>query len=86
MEEEMIDVEVNLGKELADRINKMSKKELLNNLVVTVLRSRVQDETVESLEKDNEALSKRLEKAESYVEQGRAMIDSVMERWYHYDS
>jgi len=85
MYEEMIDVEVNLGKELADKINKMSKKDLINNLVVTVLKSRVQDETIESLEKEKDAVQLKLDIAQSYVEQGRAMIKAVMERWYEYD-
>jgi len=28
---------------------------------------------------------KRLNLAESYVEQGRSMINSIMDRWYEYD-
>ena len=35
-------------------------------------------------ERMREAESK-LGKAESFVEQGRGMIESVMEKWYHYE-
>jgi len=30
-------------------------------------------------------LETKLDKAEAYVEQGRAMIEAVMQRWYEYD-
>jgi len=83
--EEYIDIELNLGKELADKINKMNKKELLNNLVVSVMRGRVQQETISNQEKEKDILQAKLDKAESYVEQGRAMIKAVMNRWYEYD-
>jgi len=104
MSEELINVEVNLGKELADRLDKKTKKELLNELVVFILKTRVQQETIISLEGIEQNLIKQLEegvrlrhnrvaeletkidKAEAYVEQGRAMINAVMERWYEYDT
>ena len=38
------------------------------------------NEAKEELRRSNE----KLEKAESYVEQGRGMVESIMERWYHY--
>lgn len=97
MAEEMVDVEINLGEELAKEIYSMKKAELINRLVVMVLRKRVQDETVAKLEADAEklkaahkreieTLQTKLDKAEAYVEQGRAMIEAVMERWYEYDT
>jgi hypothetical protein len=97
MEEEMIDVELNLGKELADKLFKKTKKELLNDVVVLVLKTQVQTETIREMEDEAEAIEKRLnnkisvldtklDKAEAYVEQGRAMIESVMNRWHEYDA
>lgn len=104
MNEELIDIEVNLGKELADKLLKKTKKEMLNDMVVLILKTRVQQETIASLEGIEQNLIEQLEegivlrkrltselqtkldKAEAYVEQGRAMINAVMERWYEYDS
>jgi len=83
--EEIVDLEVNLGKELASKLHAMTKKELLSQLGVSVLRNRVQDETVNSLESEKDALQSKLDKAESYVEQGRAMIESILEKWYDYN-
>lgn len=85
MAEEMIDVKVRLGEELANEINKMNKTELKNKLVATILRSFVQDETIKRIEKSNEKLQTKLDIAQSYIEQGRSMIDAVMERWHEYD-
>lgn len=103
MNEEMVDVEFNLGKELADEIFSKKKKELIEMLVVTILRSYVQEEEIASLEGIEQNLTKQLEegivlrkkltselqekldKAEDYIEQGRAMVESVMERWHNYD-
>lgn len=103
MGEEMIDLEVNLGKELADKINKMTKKELLGVVVSTSLKTKIQEETISNLEsdirkndkehvlefrrlrKEKEETERKLDIAQSYVEQGRAMICSMMERWYEYD-
>jgi len=91
MKEEEIDIELNLGKELADKLTKMNKKELLNRLIVTILKSHVQAETIVDLEKQTESLQKEknraedhLDKAEHAVEQARAMIEGAMDRWYHY--
>ena len=84
--EEMIDIELNLGKELANKIHKMTKNELINIIVVESLRRQVQDETIISLEAENLVSITKLNKTEAYVEQGRAMIKAVMERWYEYDA
>ena len=85
MAEEMLDVESSLGKKKANELLKLNKAELTNRLVLMILRNRVQDRTISSLENENEKVNGMLEKAEFYVEQARAMIKSVMERWYHYD-
>jgi len=103
MKEEMVDVDLSLDKETADTLKKMTKAELFNRLIIMILRNRVQDETVRSLEINEERTADRikgmeqnhkqkiakveakLEKAEFYVEQARAMVEAVMEKWYHYD-
>jgi hypothetical protein len=84
MNEEMVDIELNLGKEIADKINGMTKKELINDLIVLILKERVQEETIDRVEKERQNLEKKLSKAESDVEQGRAMIEASMQRWYKY--
>lgn len=65
----------------------MSKKD-------EALKLRIQTaiETEQTLTRENQALQRelsaaleRLAKAEEYVEQGRAMLGAVMERWYHYE-
>jgi len=92
MKEEMIDVELNLGKEDADRLRKMTKTQLTNAFVAVVLKTRVQRETIGELERGGNRLKneiketeRRLVRSEEYVEQARKMIDSVMERWYSYE-
>ena len=103
-DEEIIDVDLVLGKECADKWRKKTKKDLMNDVMVLVLKTRVQTETIDSLEdiernlinqleegialrkKRVSELETKLDKAEAYVEQGRAMINAVMERWYEYDA
>ena len=86
--EDEIDIEVNLGKELADKLNKMSKKELLNRLCVMILKTNVQTETIEDLERTvkfgDKTLRSRLQRSEEYNGQARAMIAGIMERWDSY--
>lgn len=41
---------------------------------------------VEQLKKRLDTERTKLDKAEAYVEQGRAMINAIMERWYEYDA
>lgn len=71
---------------------KMTKKELIEFIYKQVRLYRIVSEGAidfaqksEYLEKENEKLNLRLAKAVSHVEQGRSMIESVMERWYEYD-
>jgi len=85
MPEEMIDVELRLGKEQANELLKLTKPELMNRLVVMILRNHVQDEAINNLEKENTRVKGMLDKAETYIEQARGMINSLMEKWYHYD-
>jgi len=83
--------------ELANKINKMTKKDLVTLIFrngadhkseVLMLDHKI-DDLISILNKQNnekEVLQTKLDKAEAYVEQGRAMILSVMERWYKYDA
>lgn len=96
-EEEMVDVEVRLDKELADKINKMTKKELVELIFINGVAHKNEVMNLDSkidgyhaaireINNHKEVLQTKLDKAEAYVEQGRAMILSVMERWYEYDA
>jgi len=67
-------------------LNKMTKKELMSIICASTLRGKVQDECIEKLEREADTLNTKLDKAESYVEQGRSMISAVMDRWYEYDT
>ena len=40
---------------------------------------------VSAAEKDAEITQGRLEQAEAHVEQARGMIESITEKWYHYE-
>lgn len=82
--EEDIDIEVNLGAELADKLNKMSKKELLNRLCVMILRNKVQDEAVNELEYKCSELGSKLRRSEEYNGQARVMLTGIIERWDSY--
>ena len=75
------------------KFDRMTKKELLENLEhaaveaeVFKLRCKTALEDVDRLTKKVSDLQTNLDKAESFVEQGRAMIEAIMERWYHYDT
>ena len=52
---EYIDVSLYLDEELASKLQKMTKQELLNQLIVLVLKTRVQQETIDDLE--NQAIA-----------------------------
>jgi cob(I)alamin adenosyltransferase len=96
-DEEYMDVNLYLDADTASILKKKTKKELFNNMVVLILKTRIQQETIDRLEKEHgetesklnnekEVLQTKLDKAEAYVEQGRAMIESAMNRWYEYDA
>ena len=80
----MVDIELRLDKKTAAKLNKMKRKDMLGIITALSLRNKVQDETVERLERELTVIKKRLEKAEDYVKQGKSMIDAVMNRWYPY--
>ncbi len=81
MAEEKIDVELYCGKKLADKINKMTKADLIGCIVADTLRSKVQDEAITEYERKNKELKIRLHKAESNAAQAREMIEAVMHQW-----
>ena len=60
--------------QLEDEVN---KTRLLAEQQTASLEKQLADKTSD--------LQMQLDKAESYVEQGRAMINAVMDRWYEYD-
>ena len=79
---EMIDVEVNLGSELAAKVNKMTKKELIEHFVVSALRGRVQDETINELEVKNSNLRDTADVCRRDLRQARNIIAAAMDSWY----
>lgn len=92
MSEEMIDIPVELDAETTAKLNAMTKKELIEKICAVSLEAKVSHmrcviaiEDSDKAFKEIETLKERLDKAETYVEQGRAMINALMDRWYHYD-
>ena len=90
--EEMIDYEINIDKETADFYAKMTKKELTNRLYISILKLRVQTETINEYSKEQKELEYLLEQSENrksqseeHTEQARVMINALMERWYNYE-
>jgi len=79
--EEMVDVEINLGKKLADEINKMTKTELINRLVVLVLHNKVKDEDISRLERRVDALNTEASEATGSLEQAESMLKAAMNHW-----
>jgi hypothetical protein len=100
MEKPMTDHTVTLDAETADKLRKLTKNELIEKFAVAALeaetyklRCRTATETekealneVESLKKRLHVEQAKLDKAGATVEQGRAMIEAIMERWYEYDA
>ena len=67
------------------QLNSMTKKQLIGFIAT---QSESTSQLIDRLDdkcRDIEVLVAKLTLAESYVEQGRAMIDGVMERWNEYD-
>lgn len=81
MSEEMIDIEVNLGKEMADKINKMTKQQVINALCVSALRNQVQDDTIEELEDLTNRQRAGAVRDSRSIKQAKEMIRSVMDTW-----
>lgn len=71
-------IEVPLDEKMASKLMYKTKKELVEMFVNASLAAKL-------AEKEKEDLRTKLDKAESYVEQGRAMIEAVMDRWHEYD-
>ena len=95
MTKEVIDTSIEFSEEMTIKYYKMTKKELVNRICALTIENKVQQtknlridiaiEDANKAFKEIEDLKFKLNKAESYVEQGRAMIESIMEKWYHYD-
>ena len=81
MSEEMIDIEANLGKEMADKINKMSKQQLIEALCVSTLRNQVQDDTVDHLEGKIGRLENKTIRNNNSINQAQQMIGALMDTW-----
>lgn len=86
------EIKVRLGKETADRLNKMTKSELLAEISFYILRGRVQEETIESLENDihmqknkHQAIKERLRVMEAHLEQAGNMLEIAIDRWNRYE-
>ena len=84
----MIDVKLRISKDVVAKINRMNKKELINCIVVDILRSKVQDETIAKLEaaielskRNEKATQARLDKAKTCIRQSQTMINSIMSSW-----
>ena len=70
-----LETEKETTKELQDQIDKIQHG-AASNMTSIIGRLRTEKETLQT----------KLDKAEAYVEQGRAMIEAIMERWYEYDA
>ena len=90
MKEEYVDVEVYLDNDIIKAVKGMNKKELINRIFTIALEAKLAEDKLkavrQTLTNKAEVLQTKLDKAEAYVEQGRAMIESVMNRWYEYDA
>ena len=71
-------VDVPLDAAMAKTLMNLTKKELVEKFVIAALAG-------ELAKKEIATLRTKLDKAEAYIEQGRAMIESVMDRWHEYD-
>lgn len=90
---EYIDIPVQLDEKTAKALNKMTKPDLIDRVCSLAVESKTYElrcqtaiEEADELQRKVASLQTRLDKAETYIEQARAMIDGVMERWYHYDN
>lgn len=63
---ECVDISLYLDEEMATKLQKMTKEKLLNQLIVLVLKTRVQQETIDQLEQqvtDHAFLNLQLQQA-----------------------
>jgi hypothetical protein len=70
--------EITLDEETVSKLMKLTKKELIEKFVLAAVEASVATQRANDI-------SASLSKAETYVEQARSIIESIMERWYHYD-
>jgi hypothetical protein len=71
-------VDVKIDSTIQEQLMKLTKTELVEKLIVSILGEQMAN-------KESARLRQKVDIAESYVAQGRAMIDAVMERWDEYD-
>jgi multidrug resistance efflux pump len=73
------DDEIEIEKATYDFLMRLTKDQLIQRFCQA---TRIAN----SAKSELESMQTKLDKAEAYVEQGRAMINAVMERWYEYDA
>lgn len=83
--EDSVEIAVQLDKETYDKLMKMSKKELIDKMANAALDAKIAKSNQKKAENELESYKTKLDKCETHCEQGRAMINAVMERWYEYD-
>ena len=86
MDEQYIHINIRLDKETMDTLHKMTKQELIERVCSLAVEVKTVNQKLTFTENTMKDMQTNLDKAESYVEQGRAMITAVMERWYEYDT
>ena len=69
---------ITLDEKTTSRLMKLSKEDMANALVNAMREA-------DFAKKESKDLQTKLDKAEAYVEQGRVMIEALMERWHEYD-
>ena len=69
---------VEIDAETAAKLMKLTKRELIEKFCIAAIDARVARD-------DAAVVRKHLRKAEAYVEQGRTMIEALMEQWYDYN-
>lgn len=93
------DIQVEVSSDEIAKLQKLTKEKLINELVNMSLKAqtyklrcqtaieaeREAQIAVNTLTKSVDKLQTKLGLAESYVEQGRSMIEAIMERWHEYD-
>lgn len=77
----MIDLEVHLDEETAKKLRSKTKDELLNELVVLILRNRVQIEDLDEYHEQNSKLMEDIGRLERDLRQAKAMLKSAIESW-----
>jgi hypothetical protein len=72
-------VEVPMDEEIARKLMRLTKKQLIERYCVNTCELHLANKKAVEVQT-------KLDKAEAYVEQARAMLEAVMERWYEYDT